>query len=151
RVMVLREHQELALTVETLELSGTGTSRVIVWCGLVIQEPHYAVVSLGYMPEEGGGVYCSRWCYGSPAHKYGLRATMWIVQVNNEPTPTLDAFIRVVEGLRNGDSVRMKTISLNTKPKVVTLKTDYHYWPTVELKRRDESGDWAYVHHPNKR
>ncbi|RHY33997.1 hypothetical protein DYB32_001213 [Aphanomyces invadans] len=151
RVVVLREHEELTLDVETLELSGTGTSRVIVWCGLVIQEPHYAVVSLGYMPEEGGGVYCSRWCYGSPAHKYGLRATMWIVQVNNEPTPTLDAFIRVVEGLRNGDSVRMKTISLNTKPKVVTLKTDYHYWPTVELKRRDESGDWAYVHHPNKR
>ncbi|CAK4637519.1 unnamed protein product [Aphanomyces euteiches] len=150
QVVVIRNREELTLTVETCELSGIGTSRVIVWCGLVIQEPHYSVVNLGYLPEEGGGVYCSRWCYGSPAHKYGLRATMWIVQVNDEPTPTLDAFIRVVEGLRNGDSVRMKTISLNTKPKVVTLKTDYHYWPTVELKRIGETGDWAYVHHPNK-
>ncbi|KAF0691766.1 Aste57867_17037 [Aphanomyces stellatus] len=151
QVVVLRDRDEQTLTVETCALSGTGTSRVIIWCGLVIQEPHYAVVNLGYLPEEGGGVYCSRWCYGSPAHKHGLRATMWIVQVNNEPTPTLDAFIRVVESLRNGESVRMKTISLNTKPKVVTLKTDYHYWPTVEIKRRAETGDWAYVHHTNKR
>ncbi|OQR95789.1 pro-apoptotic serine protease [Thraustotheca clavata] len=149
-LVILREQKELTLTVSTMELSGWGTSRVITWCGLVIQEPHYAVVNLGYLPEEGGGVYCSRWCYGSPAHKYGLRATMWIVQVNNEPTPTLDAFIKVVENLQNGASVRMKTIALNTKPKVLTLKTDYHYWPTVELCRDPNSGDWEYVFHPNK-
>ncbi|KDO31320.1 hypothetical protein SPRG_03936 [Saprolegnia parasitica CBS 223.65] len=150
QLVVLREQQEMTLPVQTMELSGWGTSRVITWCGLVIQEPHYAVVNLGYVPEEGGGVYCSRWCYGSPAHKYGLRATMWIVQVNNEPTPTLDAFIKVVENLQNGASVRMKTVALNTKPKVLTLKTDYHYWPTVELCRNADSGDWAYVFHPNK-
>ncbi|EQC31736.1 hypothetical protein, variant [Saprolegnia diclina VS20] len=150
QLVVLREQQEMTLPVQTMELSGWGTSRVITWCGLVIQEPHYAVVNLGYVPEEGGGVYCSRWCYGSPAHKYGLRATMWIVQVNNEPTPTLDAFIKVVENLQNGASVRMKTVALNTKPKVLTLKTDYHYWPTVELCRNADLGDWAYVFHPNK-
>ncbi|RLN46049.1 hypothetical protein BBJ29_003387 [Phytophthora kernoviae] len=143
--LVVRNQQEMEVVVRTSQLSAMGTDRVIVWCGLVIQSPHYAVASLGYIPEEGGGVYCSRWCYGSPAHKYGMRATIWLVEVNGEPTHTLDAFLRVVERLGNRESVRLKTISINTKPKVFTLKTDYHYWPTVELYR-DEL-DWKYVEH----
>ncbi|RLN06776.1 hypothetical protein BBI17_002126 [Phytophthora kernoviae] len=143
--LVVRNQQEMEVVVRTSQLSAMGTDRVIVWCGLVIQSPHYAVASLGYIPEEGGGVYCSRWCYGSPAHKYGMRATIWLVEVNGEPTHTLDAFLRVVERLGNRESVRLKTISINTKPKVFTLKTDYHYWPTVEL-HRDEL-DWKYVEH----
>ncbi|OWZ24340.1 Pro-apoptotic serine protease nma111 [Phytophthora megakarya] len=144
--LVVRDQKEMEVTVSTSQLSAMGTDRVIVWCGLVIQSPHYAVASLGYIPEEGGGVYCSRWCYGSPAHKYGLRATIWLVEVNGQPTKTLDDFLRVVERLGNRESVRLKTISINTKPKVFTLKTDYHYWPTVELRR--EEWDWKYVEHP---
>lgn len=146
KALVVRDQKEVEVTVSTSQLSAMGTDRVIVWCGLVIQSPHYAVASLGYIPEEGGGVYCSRWCYGSPAHKYGLRATIWLVEVNGEPTRTLDDFLRVVERLGNRESVRLKTISINTKPKVFTLKTDYHYWPTVELRR--EEWDWKYVEHP---
>lgn len=34
-----------------------------------------------FLPKEGGGVYSSRWCYGSPAHKYSLGCTNWIVEV----------------------------------------------------------------------
>ncbi|KAJ0410543.1 hypothetical protein ATCC90586_006567 [Pythium insidiosum] len=142
-ITVLRNQEELTVSVQTTHLSAMGTDRVVIWCGLVVQAPHYAVACLGYIPEEGGGVYCSRWCYGSPAHKYGLRATIWIVEVNGVATETLDDFLRVVRQLQNGDSVRIKTISLNTKPKVFTLKTDYHYWPTVELRR--EGWDWRYV------
>lgn len=145
RALVIREQRELEVEVQTSQLSAMGTERVIVWCGLVIQNPHYAVACLGYIPEEGGGVYCSRWCYGSPAHKYGLRATIWIVEVNGQPTPSLDEFLCVVEKLGDHDSVRLKTISINTKPKVFTLKTDYHYWPTVELRR--VGWDWQYVSH----
>ncbi|CAI5731651.1 unnamed protein product [Hyaloperonospora brassicae] len=142
-VLVVRDRKELELSVSTSQLSALGTGRVIVWCGLVIQSPHYAVASLGYIPEEGGGVYCSRWCYGSPAHKFGLRATMWLVEVNGQPTRTLDDFLLVVERIGNCESVRLKTISINSKPKVFTLKTDFHYWPTTELRR--EGYDWKYV------
>ncbi|RQM14192.1 hypothetical protein DD237_006244 [Peronospora effusa] len=143
--VIVREQKEMEVTVSTSQLSAMGTDRVIVWCGLVIQNPHYAVASLGYIPEEGGGVYCSRWCYGSPAHKYGLRATIWLVEVNGKPTRTLDDFLGVVGRFGNRESVRLKTISINTKPKVFTLKTDYHYWPTIELHR--DGWDWKYVKH----
>lgn len=145
-LLVLRNQEEMRVSVETNQLPAMGTNRVVVWAGLVVQEPHYSVATLGYIPEEGGGVYCSRWCYGSPAHKFGLRATIWIVEVNGEPTTTLDEFLNVVKKLHNGDSVRLKTIAINTKPKVFTLKTDYHYWPTVELRRNE--WDWEYVTHP---
>jgi C-terminal processing protease CtpA/Prc len=144
-LLVLRNQEEMRVSVETNQLPAMGTDRVVVWAGLVVQQPHYSVATLGYIPEEGGGVYCSRWCYGSPAHKFGLRATIWIVEVNGEPTTTLDEFLSVVKRLRNGDSVRLKTIAINTKPKVFTLKTDYHYWPTVELRRN--GWDWEFVTH----
>nr|CCA13898.1 proapoptotic serine protease nma111like protein putative [Albugo laibachii Nc14] len=142
---IFRDHQELKLNVELTELSAMGTDRILLWCGLVIQPPHYAVASLGYIPEVGGGAYISRWCYGSPAHKYGLRATIWIVQVNDTPTGTLDSLLEVVTKLKNGDPVRIKTVAINTKPKVFTLNTDYHYWPTVEIIRHGR--DWKYIAH----
>ena len=82
-----------------------------------------ACASGGRIPEGGGGVYCSRWCYGPPAHKYGLRATIWVVEVNGEPVSNLDAFIALVQRLGDRASVRLKTIDLNTKCKVFTLKT----------------------------
>ena len=134
-MVVFRNHEELNLSVQTTDLPTIGTERVIIWSGMVIQSPHYSVVSIGYIPEEGGGVYCSRWCYGSPAHKYGLRATIWVVEVNGQPTPTLDSFLQVVETLKSGEFVRLKTRDLSTKVKVFTLKTDYHYWPSVEIRR----------------
>lgn len=39
---------------------GNGTSRVINWCGCIVQEPHAAVRALGFLPEEGHGVYVAR-------------------------------------------------------------------------------------------
>lgn len=35
----------------------------------------------------------SRWCHGSPVHRYGLFALQWIVEVNGKPTPDLDSFV----------------------------------------------------------
>lgn len=78
---VLRNHEIMRFKVATSPLDTFGTSRLVLWSGLMLQEPHLPVRSLGYVPEEGGGVYISRWSYGSPAQKYGLRATNWIVQV----------------------------------------------------------------------
>jgi S1-C subfamily serine protease len=157
-MIILRDQKELTLQVDTTKLSSFGTDRVVIWCGLVLQRPHFAVASLGYIPEEvfdkknsaqqnhTAGVYISRWCYGSPAHKYGLRATIWIVEINEHAIKTLDDLLYIVNTIEDGKSVRIRTIALNTKPKVFTLKTDYHYWPTVEIKRHNQY-EWKYVHH----
>lgn len=40
---------------------GNGTTRVINWCGCILQDPHPAVRALGFLPEEGHGVYVARY------------------------------------------------------------------------------------------
>lgn len=39
----------------------------------------------------------SRWCHGSPVHRYGLYALQWIVEVNGKLTPDLDTFVNVTK------------------------------------------------------
>ena len=39
----------------------------------------------------------SRWCHGSPVHRYGLYALQWIVEVNGKLTPDLETFVNVTK------------------------------------------------------
>lgn len=69
RMTLLRNHEEQEVEVTLDDLDTLGTSRVLLWSGLFLQEPHLPALLMGYVPEEGGGVYISRWSYGSPAQK----------------------------------------------------------------------------------
>ncbi|GAV73129.1 PDZ_1 domain-containing protein/PDZ_2 domain-containing protein/Trypsin_2 domain-containing protein [Cephalotus follicularis] len=139
---IFRQGQEIDLLVGTDVRDGNGTTRVINWCGCIVQDPHPAVRALGFLPEEGHGVYVARWCHGSPVHRYGLYALQWIVEVNGKPTPDLDAFVSVTKELEHGEFVRVRTVHLNGKPRVLTLKQDLHYWPTWELRFDADSAMW---------
>ncbi|KAL2499493.1 Protease Do-like 7 [Abeliophyllum distichum] len=143
KMTIFRQGREMELLVGTDVRDGIGTTRVINWCGCIVQEPHPAVRALGYLPEEGHGVYVARWCHGSPAHRYGLYALQWIVEVNGKPTPDLDAFVAVTKEIEHGEFVRVRSIHLNGKPRVLTLKQDFHYWPTWELRFDPETAVWC--------
>jgi hypothetical protein len=110
------------------------------------------VVELGFRPTTETDprvpldVFISRWYHGSPAQRYGLYALNWIASVNDVETPTIDAFIEATRGLPDGSFDRLKLIGLTGRPKVLTLKLDRNYWPTWELRRRDDgSGEWERV------
>ncbi|CAJ1865799.1 unnamed protein product [Sphenostylis stenocarpa] len=139
---IFRQGREVELLVGTNVRDGNGTARAINWCGCIVQDPHPAVRALGFLPEEGHGVYVARWCHGSPVHRYGLYALQWIVEINGKPTPNLDAFVDVTKELEHGEFVRVRTIHLNGKPRVLTLKQDLHYWPTWELRFDPNSAMW---------
>ncbi|OMO95687.1 hypothetical protein COLO4_15722 [Corchorus olitorius] len=139
---IFRQGREIDLLVGTDVRDGNGTTRVINWCGCIVQDPHPAVRALGFLPEEGHGVYVARWCHGSPVHRYGLYALQWIVEVNGKPTPDLEAFVNVTKELEHGQFVRVRTVHLNGKPRVLTLKQDLHYWPTWELRFDPEAAIW---------
>ncbi|KAL0905742.1 hypothetical protein M5K25_024180 [Dendrobium thyrsiflorum] len=142
KITIFRQGQEIELLVGTDVRDGNGSTCMVNWCGSVIQDPHSAVRALGFLPEEGHGVYLARWCHGSPVHRYGLYALQWIVEVNGKLTPDLETFLNVVEGLEHGEFVRVKTVHLNGKPRVLTLKQDLHYWPTWELKFDPDTATW---------
>ncbi|XP_034207243.1 protease Do-like 7 isoform X1 [Prunus dulcis] len=139
---IFRQGREIDLLVGTDVRDGSGTTRVVNWCGCIVQDPHPAVRALGFLPEEGHGVYVARWCHGSPVHRYGLYALQWIVEVNGKQTPDLDAFVNVTKELEHGQFVRVRTVHLNGKPRVLTLKQDLHYWPTWELRFDPDSAMW---------
>jgi hypothetical protein len=70
-----------------------------------------------------------------------LYAGRRITEVDGQPTPDLDAFIKVVRGKPDRASLRLKTISWNGMTDVITLKLDNHYWPAYELDRESD-GSW---------
>jgi hypothetical protein len=96
------------------------------------KEPHMAVcMQRKDMPP---GVYSSWWSNGSPAHMYGLRAMVWITEVNGIKVYNLDSFLNAVAKFPSETFVRIRTIDFSNRPAVIALKTDYHYWPTWELR-----------------
>jgi hypothetical protein len=58
-----------------------------------------------------------------------------IVQIDGQPTPDLDAFVKAVTGRADRSSVRIMTLDWNGAQQVITLKLDRHYWPAYELRR----------------
>ena len=52
--------KEIDLIVGTDVRDGNGTTRMVNWWGCIIQDPHSEVRALGFLPEEGHGVYVAR-------------------------------------------------------------------------------------------
>lgn len=65
------------------------------------------------------------------AHQEPMPILMPLVYCNDQP-----------QELEHGVFVRVKTIHLNGKPRVLTLKQDLHYWPTWELRFDRETAQW---------
>jgi S1-C subfamily serine protease len=141
RVTVLRDGVEQKIEVPTVALGGRDLDRVVVWAGAVLQKPHRALAAQrGVEPH---GVFVAYFSYGSPATRYQLWAGRRIVEVDGQPTPDLDAFIRAVSGREDRSSLRLRTVTWNGAVDVITLKLDKLYWPSYELRRSDDG--WKRV------
>jgi S1-C subfamily serine protease len=142
QVTVWRGGGEQTLTVPTVALSGAELERVVQWAGATLQAPFQSMRAQRGIPPVG--VYVDYFAYGSPAARYGLYPGRRIVQVDGEPTPDLDAFIRAVAGRPDRSSLRLTTITWNNAADVITLKLDKHYWPAYELLRTPD----GWTRHP---
>lgn len=142
QVTVWRGNGALTLNVPTVELNGSDINRIVEWAGATLQAPHRAMAEQRGVPPVG--VYVGYFTYGSPAARYGLYPGRRIVEVDGVPTPNLDAFIKEVTGRPDRSSVRLKTITWNNAPEIITLKLDKHYWPAYELRRTADDG-WQRI------
>jgi len=140
KVTVWRGQSEQTLDVTTTQLPGSDVERLVEWGGATLQAPHRAMsVQRGIEPR---GVYVAYFAYGSPATRYALYPGRRIMEVDGVATPDLDTFLKAVTGRPDRSSVRLKTITWNNAPEVITLKLDKHYWPAYELTR-SANGSWA--------
>jgi S1-C subfamily serine protease len=133
---ILRDGDEVELRVPTQLMHGTGTQRALLWAGTLLQRPPPAVSTQRQLSRTG--VYVARFWFGSPANRYGLRATRRIIAVDGTPTPDLDAFLDVVSHKPDRGPVRIKSVDLEGGIDVITLKLDLEFWPTYELVRDHE-------------
>ena len=135
RVTVLRDGAEQTIDVTATAHRGCGTDRVIHWAGALLQAPHHPARIQRNMQAEGA--YVSLYWYGSPVSRSKLRAARRIVAVDGKPTPDLDAFLAAVADKPNHASVRLKTVDLDDKIELITLRLDLDYFPTYELRHGD--------------
>jgi membrane-associated protease RseP (regulator of RpoE activity) len=132
-VTLWRGKSELTVQVPTTALTGQDLDRVVQWAGATLHAPHRAMsAQRGVVPQ---GVYVAMYASGSPATRYRLFPGRRIVQVDGQPTPDLDAFLKVVAGRPDRSSLRLRTVSWNNVPEVITLKLDRAYWPTAQIVR----------------
>ena len=140
-VHIFRDGEELVSDLDTVALGGRGIERAVMWAGALIQAPHRALaVQRGIEPT---GVYVSYFGYGSPATRYGLFAGRRVLEVDGQATPDLDAFLDVVRRKGDRESLRIRTVTWNNVPEVITLTLDDQYWPGYELLRSGNS--WRRV------
>ncbi|KAG0333575.1 hypothetical protein BG004_000771 [Podila humilis] len=146
-MVVLRKKAEVKVTVPTEAVDGSGTSRLVIWAGAMMHEPHKAVLQQSKtLPSR---VYVSARSKGSPSYMYGMVPTMWVTHINGTPTPDLDALLKAVKQCPDNSYVRVKTMSFDMIPTVLSIKTNMHYWPTAEMVRDDkEESGWRKVADP---
>ncbi len=135
-VTVWRNETSVTLSVETVALDGRGIDRAVSWAGALLQDPHRAMAAQRGI--EPYGVYVAFFSYGSPATRYGLWAGRRVVEVDEVPTPDLEAFVEAVEDKQDHESIRLKTVTWNGAVEVITLKLDNQYWPAYEIRRTEE-------------
>jgi S1-C subfamily serine protease len=138
KVAVWRDGKALEIPVATASLSGRDIDHAVSWAGALLQDPHRPMAAQRGIPSYG--VYVAYFSYGSPATRYGLWAGRRIVQVDDTPTPDLEAFIGIVSGRKDQASVRLTTVTWNGAVEVITLKLDNQYWPAYEIRRTADNG-----------
>ncbi len=139
-VTIWRDDEAIDLPVQTAALSGRGIDRAVSWGGALLQNPHREMAAQRGI--EPYGVYVAYYSYGSPATRYGLWAGRRIVEVDEVPTPDLQAFVDVVTKKQDHASVRLKTVTWNGSVEVITMKLDNQYWPAYEIRRSADNG-WS--------
>ncbi|OMH84964.1 Pro-apoptotic serine protease [Zancudomyces culisetae] len=162
---ILREQEEIHLRVPTSELPTFETTRIISWAGAIVQQPYRAVQE--QLQELPSMVYVTCTLFGSPANSYGLKPGVWITELEGERIKTLDdltAFIKNInakmrqkshtsttnaggdvnppeqsslESSDSGEYVRMTVVNKLGVSKVLSLKLDEHYWPSMQILNVD--------------
>ncbi|OWB68892.1 serine-type peptidase activity protein [[Candida] boidinii] len=139
---IVRDGEVVDVTGYTTSYSELETEQVISWSGALLQSPPYGVKqTIKNLPSL---VYCTGMMSGSPSKLFTIGQTNFITHVNEEKTPDIDEFLRVVKGIPDNTYCKIRIVSFDNIPYAQTLKVNYHYFPTFGLQR-DENKEWKYI------
>ena len=139
--VILRKRGEMHVKVKTVSTSDLNTSRAVSFAGAILQPPHHAVRQ--QITKVHSGVYIVARGRGSPADMYGLSPTNFIIGVNGTPVANLDEFLEQTGEIDDNTYFRLKMMSFDDVPYVVTMKKCEHYFPTMEFQKDPKTGKWG--------
>ncbi|OAA68445.1 nuclear serine protease 2 [Niveomyces insectorum RCEF 264] len=146
--VIVRDCVETKLNLLTVAADDHETDRAVSFCGAVLHRPHHGVRQ--QISKLFSEVYVSARTRGSPSYQYGLAPTNFITHVNGKPTPDLNAFLETVKKIPDNTYFRIKAVTFDSVPWVVTMKKNEHYFPTVEwIKDSNEPCGWRRVTYEN--
>ncbi|KAI3398838.1 hypothetical protein diail_8529 [Diaporthe ilicicola] len=128
--VIVRDCEEMQLKLPTVAADDVETDRAVSFCGAILHRPHHAVRQ--QISKLFSEVYVSARTRGSPAYQYGLAPTNFITHVNNKPTPDVESFIAAVVDIPDNTYFRLRAVTFDSVPWVITMKKNEHYFPTVE-------------------
>ncbi|KAH7275321.1 trypsin-like cysteine/serine peptidase domain-containing protein [Fusarium solani] len=147
--VIVRECEEMNLQLPTVAADDVETDHAVSFCGAILHRPHQAVrQQISKLHSE---VYVSSRIRGSPAYQYGLAPTNFITHVNGTSTPDLDSFIAATREIPDNTYFRLKAVTFDCVPWVITMKKNDHYFPTMEwIKDDKEACGWRRVTYEGK-
>ncbi|KAK7956795.1 nuclear serine protease 2 [Apiospora aurea] len=142
--VIVRKSKELHLQVPTVTTDDVETDHAVSFCGAILHAPHHAVrQQISKLHSE---VYVSARTRGSPAYQYGLAPTNFITHINNKPTPDLQSFLEAVVKIPDNTYFRIKAMTFDNVPWMITMKKNEHYFPTMEwIKDASAPNGWKRV------
>ncbi|RJE26957.1 hypothetical protein PHISCL_00658 [Aspergillus sclerotialis] len=148
--LIVRNGQEMRLQVPTVPTEDLETDHAVVFCGAVLQKPHHAVrQQISKLHSE---VYVSARSRGSPSYQYGLAPTNFITAVNGISTPNLNTFVKEVSKIPDNVYFRLRAVTFDNVPWVVTMKKNDHYFPMSEyIKDPSRPLGWKTVSHDKEK
>ncbi|KAK6610043.1 nuclear serine protease 2 [Botrytis cinerea] len=142
--VIVRDCKEMNLKLDTVSADDLETDRAISFCGAILHRPHHAVrQQISKLHSE---VYVAARTRGSPSYQYNLTPTNFVTHVNGKPTPDLEAFLKVVIQIPDNTYFRIKVVTFDNVPWVITMKKNDHYFPTTEwIKDPSEKSGWRRI------
>ncbi|KAG6003672.1 hypothetical protein E4U54_000643 [Claviceps lovelessii] len=142
--VIVRKCKEMKLQLATVPADDIETDHAVYFCGAILHRPHLAVrQQISKLHSE---VYVSSRNRGSPAYQYGVAPTNFITHVNGQPTPDLESFIAATRKIPDNTYFRLKAVTFDSVPWVITMKKNDHYFPTMEwIKDSTEACGWRRV------
>ncbi|CAG8292399.1 unnamed protein product [Penicillium nalgiovense] len=142
--LVIRNGEEVRIRVPTVPTRDIETDRALAFCGAVLQKPHHAVRQ--QISKVHSEIYVSARSRGSPAYHYGLAPTNFLTAVNSVSTPDLDSFVREVRKIPDNVYFRIRAVTFDNVPWVVTMKKNDHYFPMSEyVKDPTSASGWRTI------
>ena len=78
--------------------------------------------------------------------QYGISNSVFITHVNDQETPDLETFVKITNDIPDNTYVKLGLVSYDHVPGAVSIKMNYHYFPTQELKKGAD-GSWHEIEH----